>query len=105
FSALLFSFNIHLFFLHSSLSTFVSFYIRLFLHSSRNAVRVTLSCKYALTYHSSARSGKLNFQVAAFRASQRPLMSRRDAAGAVRSPAFRRNGLASLNGSAVDASA
>jgi hypothetical protein len=75
----------------SFLSTFIfSFSIHLFFqHSSRNAARATLFCKYALTYHSLARSGKLNFQAAAFQAPQWPHMSRRDAAVAVRSPASR----------------
>jgi len=41
---------------------------------------MTRFCKYALTYHSLERSGKLNFQAAAFQASQWPPMSRRDSA-------------------------
>jgi hypothetical protein len=51
-----------------------------FKSSSLNAVRATLVCKYALTYHSRARSGKLNFQVIAYQASQKPFRPRFDAA-------------------------
>src|SRR5262245_27503935 len=51
-----------------------------FQSSSLNAVRATLFCKYALTYHSRARSGKLNFQLIAFHVSQKPFRTRRDAA-------------------------
>jgi hypothetical protein len=49
-----------------------------FQSSSRNAPRATLVCKYALTYHSRAQSGKLNFQVIVFRASRQAGMSRCD---------------------------
>jgi hypothetical protein len=41
-------------------SSFLSTFF--FQHSSRNAARAALFCKYALTYHSLARSGKLNFK-------------------------------------------
>jgi hypothetical protein len=54
FTALLFSFNVHC----ESLQC-----------SSRNAVRATLLCKYALTYHSRAQSGKPNFRVGDLQAS------------------------------------